>query len=114
MVCFAGGEKVKISKRTRKAVKALAENEVATKEIAQKYLEFGEYEDKIKKYTLNKILIIISEIPNPYPRDIFSWDNKSELEFSRGQFHSFIFDVVETTKENIKRKLKEDFNRQEI
>ena len=50
----------------------------------------------------NRIIEIIKEeFENPYPKDIFVWDNKEKLKFNRGRFNEFIFNVVENTKEKI-------------
>ena len=45
--------------------------------------------------------IIKEEFVNPYPTDIFMWDNKEKLKFNRGRFNEFIFNVVENTKNDI-------------
>ena len=47
------------------------------------------------------IKIIQEEHQNPYPKDIFRWDNKEKLNFDRGRFNEFIFSVVENTKKDI-------------
>ena len=57
---------------------------------------------KIGSDERNRIIEIIKEeFVNPYPKDIFCWDNKEKLDFSRGRFNEFIFSVVENTKEKI-------------
>jgi hypothetical protein len=52
----------------------------------------------------NKYMKIVKNLENPYPKDIFTWDNPSKLEFNRGRFHQFCFELVE----NIRRKLLEE------
>jgi len=43
----------------------------------------------------------IREMENPYPKDIFLWENKEKSQLSIGRFNKFIFEVVENTKEDI-------------
>ena len=45
--------------------------------------------------------MIEEEFVNPYPKDIFCWNNEEELKFNRGRFNEFIFNVVENTKRDI-------------
>ena len=50
----------------------------------------------------NRIVEIIKEeFKNPYPKDIFIWNNKERLKFDRGRFNEFIYTIVENTKEDI-------------
>jgi len=50
----------------------------------------------------NRIIEIINEeFVNPYPTDIFVWDNKEKLKFNRGRFNEFIHNVVENTRVDI-------------
>ena len=61
------------------------------------------------EYELCKRLInLIKEHPNPYPKDIFLWNNKESLDFNRGRFNKFIFQVAENTKEDIINLIKEE------
>jgi hypothetical protein len=32
---------------------------------------------------------------NPYPKDIFRWDNKEKLDFNRGRFNQHCYEIVE-------------------
>ena len=32
---------------------------------------------------------------NPYPKDIFKWDNEEKLDFNRGRFNQHCFEVWE-------------------
>ena len=43
----------------------------------------------------------INKLENTYPKDIFLWDNPESLDFTRGRFNEFIYQVVENTKERI-------------
>ena len=58
---------------------------------------------------LKEILKIISETKNPYPKDIFLWNNKEKLNFNRGRFNKFTYEVVENIKEQIIKELKENY-----
>ncbi len=51
---------------------------------------------------------LIKEYQNPYPKDIFKWDNKEKLNFNRGRFNEFIYNVVENTKKDIIRLIEEE------
>lgn len=52
-----------------------------------------------------EILKIIDKHENPYPKDIFLWDSKEKLNFNRGRFNEFIYNVVE----NMRAELKKEF-----
>ena len=47
------------------------------------------------------IEIINEEFENPYPEDIFRYDNNERMDIRRGRFNEFIFNVVENTKDKI-------------
>ena len=47
------------------------------------------------------IEIIKEEFENPYPKDIFCWNTKGDVELKRGRFNEFIYSVAENTKEKI-------------
>lgn len=50
----------------------------------------------------NKIIEMINEeFENPYPEDIFRYDNKEKMDISRGRFNEFISNVVNNTKNGI-------------
>jgi hypothetical protein len=52
----------------------------------------------------DRLMEIVKNLENPYPKDIFTWDNKDKLDFNRGRFHQFCFEIVET----IRKKLLEE------
>lgn len=60
-----------------------------------------------RKMVLQSIKRMIKERENPYPKDIFRWNNKDKLGFNRGRFNSFIFEVVENTRNDFLRKIEE-------
>ena len=64
---------------------------------------------KAKHTKLEDILEVIRGIENPYPKDIFLWDNEEKLDIDRGRFNEFVFSVVENTKWKIIKELKEQF-----
>jgi len=60
----------------------------------------------------------INNIKNPYPKDIFIWDNEEPIEIrnkenlidvviTRGRFNKFIHEVVENTRQDIIKELEE-------
>ena len=50
----------------------------------------------------NKIIEMVNEeFENPYPEDIFRYDNKKKMDISRGRFNEFISNVVNNTKNGI-------------
>jgi len=55
-----------------------------------------------------KILEIIKNYKNPYPKDLFLWDNKEKLDFNRGRFNEFIFRLVENIREDLKQQIEEE------
>jgi len=44
---------------------------------------------------------------NPYPKDIFQWDNKKELEFNRGRFNQHCYEIVENMRNDLLKQLDE-------
>lgn len=55
---------------------------------------------EVKGFT-NDVIRIIQEHQNPYPQDMFTWDNKEPMNITRGRFNEFIHSVVENTKRDI-------------
>jgi hypothetical protein len=47
----------------------------------------------------------IDEMKNPYPKDIFRWDNKEKLKFNHGRFNRHCYEIYEFAKEDLKKKL---------
>jgi len=58
------------------------------------------------KFT-TEIKEIVQNYENPYPKDIFVWDNKEKLNFNRGRFHRHCFEIVENMRQNILKELEE-------
>lgn len=38
---------------------------------------------------------------NPYPKDVFKWDNPEKLDFNRGRFNQHCFEVWENCKQDV-------------
>ena len=60
--------------------------------IVEKY-ELGKSQER------NRIIHIIKNYPNPYPKDIFEWCNKEKLDFNRGRFNQHCYAIVKTLKQ---------------
>lgn len=72
--------------------------------------QFDKEMNETLKQQLFNVNKIIDEFPNPYPQDIFKWDNKEKLNFDRGAFNKFCFNLVE----NIKGELKSQINNYDL
>jgi hypothetical protein len=49
-----------------------------------------------------KIIKLISkDYQNPYPHDVFKWDNHEKLDFDRGRFNKHCFQIVENVRQDI-------------
>lgn len=44
---------------------------------------------------------------NPYPKDIFRWDNKEKLDFSRGRFNQHCYEIVENMRNDLLKQIDE-------
>lgn len=64
--------------------------------------------DIMNENTLKKIIEEIKGVENTYPKDIFTWDNKEKITLTRGRFNQFIYSIVENTKEDILKIIKEN------
>jgi len=67
---------------------------------------------------IKELIEEIEKMKNPYPKDIFVWDNEEPIEIrndknlidvviTRGIFNKFVFQIVENTKEDIIKLIKE-------
>lgn len=56
---------------------------------------------------INKLIEEIKGLENPYPKDIFLWNNKEDMKITRGRFNEFIYQVVENTKKGIIKLIEE-------
>ena len=60
-----------------------------------------------RKEFANEINKDIKDFKNPYPKDIFLWSNKKKLDFNSGRFNQHCFEIVENTKEDLKKRIEE-------
>lgn len=67
----------------------------------------NELVEKLDKAIGNVLLERIGELQNPYPKDIFKWDNKETLEFARGRFNQHCFEIWENCKNKLIEEVKE-------
>ncbi len=86
----------------------------AKKDVYKKahYMSMQEFEDTIYQALVRQAKQInekIKSLENPYPKDVFKWDNKNTFVQTRGRFNEFIYDVVENTKEKIIKIVKAEF-----
>ena len=67
----------------------------------------------IEKYQLGKeqmksrIIFVIFSYKNPYPKDIFQWDNTGKLDFNRGRFNQHCFEIVENMRKDLIKEIEE-------
>ena len=47
------------------------------------------------------ITLIEDEDKNPYPPDIFVWDNNDKMDITRGRFNEFVWHVAQYSKQDI-------------
>lgn len=64
-------------------------------------LAVEKFKEELKDNIKNKIC-------NPYPKDVFKWDNQEKLNFNRGRFNRQCYEVVENTKEAILKLLESE------
>ncbi len=51
---------------------------------------------------------LIEEYKNPYPKDIFIWDNETDMKITRGRFNEFAHSVVENIRNDLIKRLREE------
>ena len=57
--------------------------------------------------SIKEVEEMIDNLENPYPKDIFEWNDKGEkLGFNRGRFNQFWFEIVESFREDLKKSLR--------
>jgi hypothetical protein len=67
----------------------------------------------IEKYKLgikqekDRIKAIIKNHENPYPKDIFEWDNQAKLNFRRGRFNRCCYEIVENMRNDLLNEIDE-------
>lgn len=50
---------------------------------------------------IRMVEIINEAFVNPYPKDIFRWNNKEKIDLTRGRFNEFINSIVENARKDI-------------
>jgi len=90
-------------------------------DLCDNYLKLNQ--NKIKNSLKNGYLLIIDPIKftnlkwalveeqkkalkdyrNPYPKDLFVWNNKEKLDFDRGRFNKFTHKLVENIREDLRK-----------
>ena len=60
-----------------------------------------EFLNKFKEEVSQHVIDIIKTYQNPYPKDIFLWDNKGKLDFSRGRFNKHCYKIVESMRSDL-------------
>lgn len=59
-------------------------------------------------YEKKRCYSIVASFENPYPKDIFQWNNDESLEFNRGRFNQHCFEIVENMRESLLKKIMEE------
>ena len=59
------------------------------------------------KMAKKEVFDIIRTYQNPYPKDIFVWDNKGKLDFSRGRFNEHCYKIVENMRSDLLKEIEE-------
>ena len=59
--------------------------------------------EDIKKGVIKEI----ENFQNPYPKDVFRWNNLEMLNFNRGRFNQFCFEIVENMRRDLLMKVQE-------
>ena len=54
---------------------------------------------------LDRFRDIINNYKNPYPKDVFIWNNEAMLDITRGRFNEFIYNIVENMRETLRYEL---------
>lgn len=49
----------------------------------------------------NIIRYMLVTYKNPYPKDIFRWDNKKKIDFNRGRFNQHCYKIVENMRNDL-------------
>ena len=57
--------------------------------------------EMFKQQERNRIRKEIEKFENPYPKDIFRWNNKEKMEITRGRFNQFAHETVENVREKV-------------
>ena len=53
----------------------------------------------------NMLRFIVLNYKNPYPRDVFCWDNEEKIEFNRGRFNQHCYEIVENMRKDLLKEI---------
>ena len=53
----------------------------------------------------NMLRYILVTFTNPYPKDIFRWDNTEKLDFNRGRFNQHCYEIVENMRNDLLKEI---------
>ena len=59
------------------------------------------------KMNKEDVIKIINNYKNPYPKDIFLWNNNEKTDFTRRVFNEFCYNIVENMRDEIKKSISE-------
>lgn len=62
------------------------------------------------KMNKQQIIELIKSYDNPYPEDIFCFDNKERLDIRQGRLNEFVHQVVENTRQEILKLIEEEID----
>uniref|UniRef100_A0A6H1ZJA3 Uncharacterized protein n=1 Tax=viral metagenome TaxID=1070528 RepID=A0A6H1ZJA3_9ZZZZ len=98
-----------------KAIKFLDKHKTTFDSLARQigrpiwsYMYFPEALDIAIKEAKKELLDIIRTYQNPYPKDIFLWDNTGKIDFSRGRFNKHCYQIVEGMRSDLLKELEEN------
>ena len=49
----------------------------------------------------NILRYLVVNYQNPYPKDIYRWDNVGDVGFNRGRFNQHCYEIVENMREDL-------------
>lgn len=55
----------------------------------------------------NIIRYLVVNYKNPYPKDVFRWDNTDKLSFNRGRFNQHCYMIVENMRKELLKSIDE-------
>jgi len=55
----------------------------------------------------NILRYLVVNYKNPYPKDIFRWDNEGDVSFNRGRFNQHCYEIVENMRNDLLKEIGE-------
>lgn len=62
----------------------------------------------MNKKEKNILRYLVVTYKNPYPKDIFRWDNDEKLNFNRGRFNRHCYEIIENMRNDLLKLIEED------